>query len=683
MNIYKSHFYCGLNDLPNSKLSNVFIIRRWEMKGLVILLFIVGTFFLSGLLIAQDGIVNTFTNLSTPEYSRNPQRIVTIAVLQAGSNHYKTGNPGLKANFDLFTELARQVAASKPHPDLICFPEYAVSGWPYPHQEIINSLAESIPGNGHWYLRYKDLAREIGTPLLCWLVESENNKLYNTAFILGREGEFKGKYRKVHANLGEQTWWGWSQGKSFEVIELDSVRYGVSICADMFFPETVRCYELMGADAVLHLSIGDDMGHVIPVRAFDSKLPIVDAIFKGGSYAVDGEGKLLGKLSGEEAGWKSFQIYPFREYFGKKYGGIWDIKKGQQNVRNLAAYSILTDPSTRPSWAEIFMDDAGRHQTREQLLKRFHGCYDANDPSKSGRSLKSIDDNGIATVLMAQPQNKDHEGSANNFMSVAAVQMRSSGNLAENVDHINTFILDCAAKGARVVVFPEFALSGISEEVINNLTKEQIEHAEQIILETCRKASVFAIVGMPWRNGTKYYNSATVFSPEGGVIERYHKIQLAGEKWADPGDHLSVFKIDDIPCSIIICHDERYPELVRLPVLAGAKVIFYISHESGLNAEDKIIPYRAQIQARAAENKVFIVHSNAPANPDATGSHGQSRIILPDGNILQEASIFKEEVLFAQLDLTKAQRGFALNSLLRGPLQEWWKEGISKVQIIE
>ena len=145
-----------------------------------------------------------------------------------------------------------------------------------------------------------------------------------------------------------------------------------------------------------------------------------------------------------------------------------------------------------------------------------------------------------------------------------------------------------------------------------------------------------------------------IIAPTGKVIERYHKIQLA-ERWPQAGDHLSAFKMDGVPCSVIICHDERYPELVRLPVLAGAKVVFYLSHESGMRSERKVNPYRAQIQARAVENTGFVVQANAPANEDASGSHGQSRIIGPDGNILQVASIFQEEVLTETLDLRQAR----------------------------
>jgi len=214
------------------------------------------------------------------------------------------------------------------------------------------------------------------------------------------------------------------------------------------------------------------------------------------------------------------------------------------------------------------------------------------------------------------------------------------------------------------------------------LSAEQLAAAAEQVAASCQAAGVYAIVGTAWREDGKLLNSALIIAPTGKVIERYDKIHLA-EPWPQPGDHLSVFKIDGVPCSMINCHDERYPELVRLPVLAGARVVFYISHESGLREEKKLDPYRAQIQARAVENTVFVVQANAPANPDASGSHGQSRIIAPDGNVLAEASIFQEDVLVQTLDLRKATRANALNSLKRGPLRDWWRDGVKRVKIIE
>ena len=135
---------------------------------------------------------------------------------------------------------------------------------------------------------------------------------------------------------------------------------------------------------------------------------------------------------------------------------------------------------------------------------------------------------------------------------------------------------------------------------------------------------------------------------------------------------MSVFKIDSVLCSIIICHDERYPEFVRLPALAGARIVYYISHESGLREETKLKPYRAQLMARAVENGVFVVAANAPANQDTSGSHGQSRIIADDGNILEEGSFFGEDVLVRTLELKPRK----LERPLTGLMSDWWWQGL-------
>jgi predicted amidohydrolase len=320
---------------------------------------------------------------TSPASSRDPARVVRVAVVQAGEKHFAGGNPGPEANFSVLAGQARQAAASRPRPELICFPEYALSGWPYPEEEVINGLAEAVPGDGPWCRAYRELARETGTALLASLVELDDGRRYNTACLFDARGGFRGKYRKVHATLGEQGWWGWSKGRRFELLELDGVKYGVSICADMWFPETVRCQELLGADVVLHQSIGDDMGRVVPTRALDSGLPIVMAIFQGGSYAVDAEGNPLGKLPADRPGWTVFELRAFRSHLGRKFGGLFDERKTVHNMRNPGAYSILVDPSTRPPWTEVFMDDRGRPQTRQQIRNRFQGHYDDMDPEAS------------------------------------------------------------------------------------------------------------------------------------------------------------------------------------------------------------------------------------------------------------------------------------------------------------
>jgi predicted amidohydrolase len=115
----------------------------------------------------------------------------------------------------------------------------------------------------------------------------------------------------------------------------------------------------------------------------------------------------------------------------------------------------------------------------------------------------------------------------------------------------------------------------------------------------------------------------------------------------------------------------------------GARIVSCDSHGSGVRQEAKLGPYRAQIQARAVENTVYVVHANAPANDDLTGSHGQSRVIAPDGNIVHEASMFGEEVVTTDLDLGRATGENAKRSIDRGPLTDWWREGVKRVRVVE
>jgi predicted amidohydrolase len=77
--------------------------------------------------------------------------------------------------------------------------------------------------------------------------------------------------------------------------------------------------------------------------------------------------------------------------------------------------------------------------------------------------------------------------------------------------------------------------------------------------------------------------------------------------------------------------------------------------------------------ARAVENRVFIVAANAPADPqDFSGSHGQSRIVKDDGNVIKEASFFEEEILVDTLSVKPAK----LERPLKELMGDWWREGI-------
>ena len=258
-------------------------------------------------------------------------------------------------------------------------------------------------------------------------------------------------------------------------------------------------------------------------------------------------------------------------------------------------------------------------------------------------------------------------------LKVAAVQFRSSFDLADNTQRIVAMLDKLSAAGVHVAVFPECAVTGYHTGPRIDATPEQLERAAAAIGRACARRRIGAVVGSVFKSGDRSYNVALVFNSKGELVERFGKLQLAGEKWATPGNHMALFDLHDVPSTVIICHDERYPEFVRLPAIAGARVVYCISHESGMKSEHKLPGYRAQMMARAVENQMFAVAANAPGNiADNSGSHGQSRIVKDDGNILEEASIYGEDVIVSTLQIKPAK----LTRPLEGVTGAWWKQGL-------
>ncbi len=271
------------------------------------------------------------------------------------------------------------------------------------------------------------------------------------------------------------------------------------------------------------------------------------------------------------------------------------------------------------------------------------------------------------------------------FLRVAAVQMRSVRDVRANVARIRQHLADCAAQKVQVAAFPECAVSGYFPEFIPTLSDDVLSAAARDVAAACREHRIAAIVGTPERRAGKLYNTALSINAGGEIVARYDKAQpiTVDRNWgcqygAGPSP---VFTVGPARASIIICHDNRFPELARLPVLAGSRVIFYISSEAYISKEHKMGPYRAQAQAIAVENRVYLVHANPPSDGPTAGSHGQSRLIDTDGNIIKEASIFREEVLISDLDLSKATAEFALEALT-GAMKDWWREGLKRVPVL-
>ncbi len=130
-----------------------------------------------------------------------------------------------------------------PWVEMIMFSELCAFG-PLTH------TAQVIPNNFEAEMQAK--AKQYGIWLLPGSIfEKSDDKIYNTATVINPEGEIVTRYRKMFPFYPYEV--GVTPGEEFCVFDVPGVaKFGVSICYDMWFPETIRTLAVMGAEVIMH-----------------------------------------------------------------------------------------------------------------------------------------------------------------------------------------------------------------------------------------------------------------------------------------------------------------------------------------------------------------------------------------------------------------------------------------------
>ena len=261
---------------------------------------------------------------------------------------------------------------------------------------------------------------------------------------------------------------------------------------------------------------------------------------------------------------------------------------------------------------------------------------------------------------------------------VAVAQMKFRAAIDENVSFIVRTIRSCASAGVKAILFPECAVTGYNRDFAV-VSRSEVTAALQTIASQARKSQCYVLVGSPTFTGRRTFNSLVVFDPRGRRIFCYSKIHLTArdKRFFTPGNKLAFFRLAGVPCTAIICHERRYPELVRLPVMLGAQIVFHPN--AGLDAllvSKGKRHGRDGIAVRAFENEVYYVFANS-VGPQSGGlwSAGDSKIVAPDSRVLALANNRDENVVQAELELSVAGRKYAREALEYPVfLREHWKE---------
>lgn len=480
---------------------------------------------------------------------------------------------------------------------LIVTPEMGTTGYCWFDRAEVAGQVESVPGPTTE--RFAALAREHG----CWIVigmpEVDADDIYfNSAVLIGPDGVV-GTHRKSHPYISEPKWSA-AGDLGHQVFETPIGRIGLLICMDIHFVETARLMAVQGADVICHIS--NWLAERTPApywisRAFENGFYVIEANrwglertvqFSGGSCVIEPDGSIAAVIDGGDG-----------------------FALAQMDLAKARARTVLGEPvftQRRPELYRELLSDTFSWNPRD-----FFTLY-GHRPLPPGRASR-----------------------------VAVAQFAPGEGIADNLSRICAFAAQARTEeGADLVVFPELALSGLSDPAVRSLSTD--DPAFMRLLNLSARLGLHMVVGFAERAADGLYNSAALLGPEGLVaIHRKLHLNAADRPWATPGADWTVADTRLGRVGLLIGHDATFCESGRILALRGCDLIacpaaiagrFSYGHGGSRVAQNWPIPTGADphhwhhFRVRAGENNVFLAFANVHA-PEA-GFMGLSGVFGPD-----------------------------------------------------
>jgi predicted amidohydrolase len=243
-------------------------------------------------------------------------------------------------------------------------------------------------------------------------------------------------------------------------------------------------------------------------------------------------------------------------------------------------------------------------------------------------------------------------------MKIALCQIDVAfGDVERNLARVKARTQEAAAAGARLVVFPECALTGYAFEGAAESRRASIAApgpATAELKKMCAATGAHVVVGALERDGERLFNAALLIGP-GGIALKYRKLHLpvlGCDRFVQPGDlPLAVAETPFGRVGLAICYDGSFPETARVLKLRGAQLVVLPTNWP----QQAAISRRHQSIVRAFENHVNYAACNRVGSEGGFRFPGGSQVVDYGGAVLAAAED-GECMLEAELDLPGADR---------------------------
>lgn len=254
-------------------------------------------------------------------------------------------------------------------------------------------------------------------------------------------------------------------------------------------------------------------------------------------------------------------------------------------------------------------------------------------------------------------------------VGVAVAQFAPAASTSTNLEAIADLSRTAAARGARVVVFPEY-----SSYFVDPFDTTLAENAEDLdgpftaaLRALASELDVVVVAGLLERadDGRRVRNAVVAVAADGirAVYRKLHLYDAFGQResdWVEPGRiaPAETFEVDGLRFGLMTCYDVRFPEVAR--TLADAAVDVALVPAEWVRGPLKEHHWRTLLQARAIENTFFVA---AADHPPPLGV-GHSLVVDPKGVVVAAVGT-ATDVAVAHVDVDAVERVRRVNPALQ------------------
>ena len=278
-------------------------------------------------------------------------------------------------------------------------------------------------------------------------------------------------------------------------------------------------------------------------------------------------------------------------------------------------------------------------------------------------------------------------------MRIALVQQHASPDKTANIARGLRAFEEAARAGAEVIGFAELAFEPFYPQ--NPAGPGSLAQAEPVpgpltdaFAAKARELGVVAVLNLFERDGSRTYDCSPVIDADGSLLGRTRMIHITEyacfheQGYYAPGDTgAPVYATKAGRIGVAICYDRHYPEYMRALALGGADRIgadLVIVPQAGSVGEWPEGLYEGEMRVAAFQNGYYVALCNRVGREEKLTFAGESFVCGPDGTVIARAGLGSDEILYADVDISKNAESHARQLFLRDRRPELYGAWLSQ-----